>query len=168
MGTRHTPPGGHGEWGEVGGRVAYRYMLPAILPLGNVVALAYNPAPFILPCPRRGGVRESIGRPHPGPGRVLYHAAHRNPLRYQLIGNGRSHATTMLLIIAERAENAESRSTPPPRTANAIQAPPVPPPLGDFGDFHSMFWQKSLCSPSTRTFPKKPFQSHHSHQLRAV
>ena len=71
MGTRHTPPGGHGEGGEVGGRVAYRYMLPAILPLGNVVALAYNPPPFILPCPRRGGVRESVGRPHPGAWRVL-------------------------------------------------------------------------------------------------
>ena len=38
MGTRRTPTGGRGEGGEVGGRVAYMYMLPAILPLGNVVA----------------------------------------------------------------------------------------------------------------------------------
>jgi len=40
MGTRRTSTGGRGEGGEVGGRVAYMYMLPAILPLGNVVALA--------------------------------------------------------------------------------------------------------------------------------
>ena len=71
MGRRRTPAGGRGEGGEVGGRVAYRYMPPAILPLGNVVALAYNPAPFILHNPRRGGVRESVGRPHPGAWRVL-------------------------------------------------------------------------------------------------
>jgi len=65
MGTRRTPTGGRGEGGEVGGRVAYMYMLPAILPLGNVVALAYNPAPFIfvMPPARRGAGKRGAAPP---------------------------------------------------------------------------------------------------------
>ena len=38
MGTRRTPTGGRGEGGEVGGRVAYMYMLPEISRPGIVVA----------------------------------------------------------------------------------------------------------------------------------
>jgi hypothetical protein len=38
MGTRHTPTGGRGEGGEVGGRVAYMYMLPENSRPGIVVA----------------------------------------------------------------------------------------------------------------------------------
>ncbi len=38
MGTRHTSTGGRGEGGEVGGRVAYMYMLPENSRPGIVVA----------------------------------------------------------------------------------------------------------------------------------
>ena len=51
MGTRHTPTGGRGEGGEVGGRVAYMYMLPEISRPGIVVARRKGGAAHNLPQP---------------------------------------------------------------------------------------------------------------------
>lgn len=49
MGTRRTPTGGRGEGGEVGGRVAYMYMLPE------------NSRPGIVVARRKGGADQSCG-----------------------------------------------------------------------------------------------------------